>query len=95
MNEALEATTCSLSTFFGTSSANGNGWNLTGLASYDGPVGIWTGDADPFLPETQSLPAHFPAASVEYAEIADCGHYWQECQQDFLGLAVPLLADAL
>ena len=93
---ALVATTCDLETFFGTSDSNMFGWDYTeDLPSFDKPTAVYYGESDPFKSESQAIPQHFTGTDVQEVELAQCGHYWEECADDFFGLAASFLADAL
>jgi hypothetical protein len=90
------ATTCDLETFFGVSSSNMFGWDYTNaVGRYDGPVGVFTGEADPFLLESLSSTKYFDAADVQETVLPGCGHYWEECADRFFEASATFLAAAL
>jgi pimeloyl-ACP methyl ester carboxylesterase len=92
MTQGLIDTTCDLETFFGVSDSNWLGWDYENkVKKYEGRVGVYYGEADPFINESKSIPGYFTAASVEEHELSECGHYWEECESDFFSLAQDFL----
>jgi proline iminopeptidase len=80
MSASLRATTCDVGTFMGTSKSNPDGWDFSaGVKAYTGPVAVYYGEADPFIAETQTIPKYFTSTAVAELELAECGHYWEEC----------------
>jgi pimeloyl-ACP methyl ester carboxylesterase len=96
LTSTLVETTCDLETFFGTSESNIFGWDYTqAIRSFSAPTAVYYGEADPFISESKSIPGYFTGTDVEEVEIPECGHYWEECADDFFGRASRFLADAL
>lgn len=96
MTDGLLETTCDLETFFGTSNSNMFGWDYTvETARYEGKVGVFSGESDPFLSETLAIPQHFGAADLQQTVLPECGHYWEECGDRFFLESATFLADAL
>ncbi len=96
MTPGLLETSCDLETFFGTSDSNLFGWDYTvETARYEGPVAVYTGEADPFLSESLSSSQHFSSAQLEETVFSECGHYWEECPDRFFSAAATFLAGAV
>jgi proline iminopeptidase len=87
MTEGVLRTTCSLATYVATAEANFASWDFSeALAGYAGPVFIAYGESDPFRAETASIAGHFKGTEPSVSELRGCGHYWQECLNDYLPL---------
>ncbi len=96
MTSSLVSTTCDLETFFGTSDSNMFGWDYTqAIRTFRAPTAVYYGESDPFIAESQAIPGHFKGTDVEEVEIAGCGHYWEECADDFFNRVALFLADVL
>ena len=96
MTPSLKATTCDLETFFGTSDSNMFGWDYTqDVRSFSAPTAVYYGESDPFISESQAIPQYFTGTDVQEVEIPECGHYWEECAEDFLTRAATFLVDAM
>jgi len=94
MTQGLLDTTCDLETFFGTFDSNMFGWDLSrGVGNYTGPVNLYYGEADPFMEESKSIPKYFDSTTVDEIVLPECGHYWEECADDFFARAAAFLAE--
>ena len=96
MTSSLVETTCDLETFFGTSNSNMFGWDYTAeIASFSAPTAVYYGESDPFISESKAIAQHFKGTDVEEIEMENCGHYWEECADDFFTRAATFLAETL
>ena len=95
MTPSLLATTCDIYVFQSTWGQNWWGWDYSAVKQYTGPVGIYWGEADPFISESLSIAPYFGGTEPEQVEFEACGHYWEECMDAFLGQVSSFLQAAL
>ena len=95
LTSGLLNTTCDIYVFQSTWGQNWWGWDYSDVKSYGGPVGIYWGEADPFLSESLSIAPYFKGTNPEERAFPGCGHYWEECLDAFLDQAATFLQTAL